>query len=131
MINVTKTYLPDFEEYSAYLRKIWETGHITNHGPLVTELEERITEFMGAEFLSLVNNGTIALQIAVKALDLQGEIIVTPFSYVASVSSIVWSGCTPVFVDIDPNSLTIDPAQIENAITPETSAILATHVFAK
>lgn len=129
MINVTKPFLPPKEEYDKYLQGIWQRNWITNHGPLANELELRLKEFLGTPHLLFLNNGTIALQIAIKALALRGEIITTPFSYVATTSSIVWEGCKPVFVDIDKNSFNIDPAKIEAAITPNTSAILATHVF--
>lgn len=129
MINVTKTYLPPLVEYSKYLIDIWEREWITNHGPLVLELEQKLKEYFNVKHLFFVSNGTIALQIAIKALDLKGEIITTPFSYVATTSSIVWENCTPVFVDIDPATFTINPEFIERAITSKTTAILATHVY--
>jgi dTDP-4-amino-4,6-dideoxygalactose transaminase len=129
MINVTKSYLPPLEEYTAYLKGIWERNWVTNYGPLVLELEEKLKDYLGVKHIFYVNNGTIALQVAIKALGLKGEIITTPFSYVATTSSIIWEGCTPVFVDIDPKSLCIDPALIEQAISPSTVAILATHVY--
>jgi len=129
MINVTKTYLPPLEEYEQYLQGIWERNQLTNNGPLVKELETKLKDYLGVQNLFLISNGTIALQIAIKALDLQGEIITTPFSYVATTSSIVWEGCQPVFVDIDPNTLCIDPDLIEKAITDKTTAILTTHVY--
>jgi dTDP-4-amino-4,6-dideoxygalactose transaminase len=102
---------------------------LTNNGPLVQRLEQELEEYLGVPHLNYVSNGTIALQIAIKALELKGEIITTPFSYVATTSSIVWEGCEPVFVDIDSDTLNINPALIEEAITEETSGILATHVF--
>ena len=129
MIPVTKPFLPPQAEYQRYLDGIWERNWLTNNGPLVNELELSLKEYLGLDHLLFVSNGTIALQLAIKALDLKGEIITTPFSYVATTSSIVWEGCTPVFVDILPDSLTIDPSKIEAAITPHTSAILATHVY--
>lgn len=129
MIPVTKPFLPPQEEYQAYLDTIWGNGWLTNMGPLSKELEVRLTEHLKVPNLLFVTNGTIALQMAIKALDLKGEIITTPFSFVATTSSIVWEGCKPVFVDIDPNSLNIDASKIEAAITPNTSAILATHVY--
>lgn len=129
MIPVTKSFMPPIEDYIKYLEKIWDSNQLTNNGPLVRELEEKLKEYLGVKHLFFVSNGTIALQIAIKALDLKGEIITTPFSYVATTSSIVWEGCKPVFVDIDPNTLCIDPELIEEAITPETTAILATHVY--
>ncbi len=129
MINVTKPFLPDIEEYIEYVRGIWDRGWLTNNGPLVNDLELKLKEYLGLNHLLFLGNGTIALQIAIKALDLKGEIITTPFSYVATTSSIVWEGCEPVFVDIDKDTFNIDAAKIEAAITDKTSAILATHVF--
>lgn len=129
MIPVTKPFLPPQEEYTEYLYTIWKNGWLTNMGPLSHELEEKLENYLKVSNLLFVSNGTIALQMAIKALDLKGEIITTPFSFVATTSSIVWEGCEPVFVDIDPNSLNIDPTKIEAAISAETSAILATHVY--
>jgi dTDP-4-amino-4,6-dideoxygalactose transaminase len=129
MIPVTKPFLPPIEEYNSYVAGIYKRNWLTNNGPLVNELELKLKEYLNLPHLLYLSNGTIALQIAIRALDLKGEIITTPFSYVATTSSIVWEGCEPVFVDIDPESLNIDPKKIEEAITPNTSAILATHVF--
>ncbi|MAW84785.1 MAG: aminotransferase DegT [Crocinitomicaceae bacterium] len=129
-INVTKSFLPPVEEYQKQLKKIWKSGQITNRGELVKELEEKIQLFLGSKAIPLaVCNGTVALQVAIKSLALNGEIITTPFSYVATTSSIVWEGCKPVFVDINPDYLTIDETKIEAAITKKTSAIIATHVY--
>ena len=129
MINVTKPFLPPIEEYQTYIKQIWERNWLTNNGPLVNELELRLKEYLGINHLLYLNNGTIALQIAIKALQLKGDIITTPFSYVATTSSIIWEGCNPVFVDIDPGTLNIDPTKIEEAITEKTSAIIATHTY--
>jgi len=129
MINVTKPFLPPLEEYQKLVAGIWERNWITNHGPLVTELEQKLRDFLGLDHLLYLSNGTVALQIAIKAFELKGEIITTPFSYVATTSSIVWEGCTPVFVDIDAETLNIDTNKIEAAITSATKAILATHVY--
>lgn len=129
MINVTKSYLPSLEDYVKYLEAIWERGHLTNHGPLVNELEDKLKEWLDVKHFYFVNNGTIAIQLAIKALDLKGEVITTPFSYVATSSSLVWENTQPVFVDIDPKTFTIDTKKIEAAITPKTSAILSTHVY--
>lgn len=129
MINVTKAFLPPLEEYERYLAGIWDRCHLTNHGPLVLELEAKLKDYFGVKYFLFLNNGTIALQLAIKALELKGEIITTPFSYVATTSSIVWENAVPVFVDIEPRSFTIDPEKIEAAITEKTSAILATHVY--
>ena len=129
MINVTKTFLPPQEEYNAILKEAWDSNWITNRGVLVKRLEEQLKEYLKVPYILLTTNGTLPLQIAIKALDLKGEIITTPFSYVATTSAIVWEGCTPVFVDIHPEYLTIDETKIEAAITSKTSAILATHVY--
>jgi len=129
MINVTQPFLPDFEEYNELIKGIWERKWLTNNGPLVNELELRLKEHLNVNHLLYLSNGTIALQIAIKALELKGDIITTPFSYVATTSSIIWEGCNPVFVDIDPHTFNIDPTMIEEAITSKTTAILATHVF--
>lgn len=129
MINVTKTFLPPQKEYNAILKRAWDKNWMTNRGVLVQELEKKLINYLGVKHLIATTNGTLPLQIAIKALKLEGEIITTPFSYVATTSSIVWEGCTPVFVDIHPDYLTIDESKIEAAITKKTSAILATHVF--
>jgi len=113
----------------AYLQKIWESGHLTNHGPLVCELEEKLKKLLGVKHFFYVNNGTIAIQIALKALDIKGKVITTPFSYVATSSSIVWENAEPVFADIFLEDLTIDVNEVEKLITPDTTAILATHVY--
>lgn len=129
MIFVTKPFMPPVEEYIAHVRSIWERQWLTNNGPLVNQLELKLKEYLGLDHMLYVTNGTIALQIAIKALQLKGEIITTSFSYVATSSSIVWEGCEPVLVDINPDTLNIDASKIEEAITPQTSAILATHVY--
>src|SRR4051812_13653924 len=129
MINVTKTFLPPFEEYCAVLKRAWDKGWITNNGELVRELEEKLKQYLGVKNLLLCNNGTVALQIALKALNVKGEVITTPFSYVATTGVILWENCTPVFVDIDENNFCIDAFKIEDAITDKTSAIFATHVY--
>lgn len=129
MIPVTKPFLPPKEEYDRYIADIWQRNWLTNNGPLVNELELKLKERLGLKHLLFLTNGTIAIQIAIKALGLKGEIVTTPFSYVATTSSVVWEGCVPVFVDIDSQTLNIDPSKIESAITARTSAILATHVY--
>lgn len=128
-ITVTKPFIPPFAEFQSYLAGIWAREWLTNNGPLVNELEIELKKKLGVEKLLFLSNGTVALQIAIRALDLKGEVITTPFSYVATTSSIVWEHCSPVMVDICPQSLNIDPAKIEAAITKKTTAILATHVF--
>lgn len=129
MIPVTKPFLPPREEYSNFVDSIWERNWLTNSGPLLNELELKLKEYLSLDHLLYMSNGTIALQIAIKALQLKGEIITTPFSYVATTSSIVWEGCEPVFVDIHSETFNINPSKIEAAITDKTSAILATHVY--
>ena len=129
MIPVTKPFLPPKEEYEILLSGIWKRQWLTNMGPLVSDLEMRLKAHLNVSHLLFVTNGTIALQFAIKALGLRGEVITTPFSYVATTSSIVWEGCTPVFVDIDETSFNIDASKIEAAITEKTTAILATHVY--
>jgi dTDP-4-amino-4,6-dideoxygalactose transaminase len=128
-INVTKTYLPPIKEYTEYLERIWKTNCVTNNGPLVLELEAKLKKELGVKHLFFTSNGTIAIQIAIKALGLSKEIITTPFSYVATTTSILWENCKPVFVDIDAETFCINPALIEEKITPQTEAILATHVY--
>ena len=129
MINVTKSYLPPIEEYQKYLSGIWANSWLTNQGPLVQELEKKLKDYLGVENLLFVSNGTIAIQLAIKALELKGEIITTPFSYVATTTSVIWENCCPVFADIEDRTFCIDPLEIEKHITAKTSAILATHVY--
>lgn len=129
MIPVTKPFLPPKQEYIEYINSIWEREWLTNQGPLVNELELQLKEYLNVKHLLFLGNGTIAIQLAIKALELKGDIITTPYSYVATTSTIVWEGCNPIFVDIDEQTLNINSDLIEAAITPNTSAILATHVF--
>lgn len=129
-INVTKTFLPPIAQYQEYLQKIWDRSHLTNQGPLVLGLEDKLKLYLGVENLDFLGNGTLALQIALRALDItEGEIITTPFSYVATTSSILWERCEPVFVDIEADTFCIDADKIEAAITNKTKAILPVHVF--
>ena len=129
LINVTKTYLPNKEKYKAYVDEIFENGWITNNGPMVKNLELRLAEYLGVKNVVLVANGTVALEIAYRALDIKDYVITTPFSFVATTSSLVTNGLKPIFADIDPNTLNIDPANIEELITKNTSAIVSTHIF--
>lgn len=128
-INVTSTFLPPLEELMELLRPVWETGWITNRGSLVRSLEDKLKERFEIRNVLALTNGTLPLQVTIKALKIKGEVITTPFSYVATTSSLVWENCTPIFVDIDPDHLTIDENKIEASITPKTTAILATHVY--
>lgn len=129
MINVTKTYLPNKEKYKAYVDEIFENGWITNNGPMVKNLELRLAEYLGVKNVVLVANGTVALEIAYRALDIKDYVITTPFSFVATTSSLVTNGLKPIFADIDPDTLNIDPANIEELITKNTSAIVPSHIF--
>ncbi|MDD5371919.1 MAG: DegT/DnrJ/EryC1/StrS family aminotransferase [Sulfurimonas sp.] len=129
MINVTKTYLPNIEKYKQYIDEIYGNGWVTNNGPLVQRLEKRLAEYLGVKNIVLVANGTVALEIAYRTLGLKGFAITTPFSFVATVSSLVTNELLPIFADINPESLNIDPKNIENLITKNTSAIVTTHVF--
>lgn len=129
MIPVTKPFLPPQKEYQDYLDRIWQDNWLTNMGPYATQLEKKLENFLKIRNVLFVTNGTIALQMAIKTLELSGEIITTPFSFIATTSTIVWENCTPIFADIDKDTLNIDPAKIEAAITEKTTAILATHVY--
>ncbi|HRO40647.1 MAG TPA: DegT/DnrJ/EryC1/StrS family aminotransferase [Flavobacteriales bacterium] len=128
-IFVTRTFLPPKEEYLHWLDKAYSSHVLTNNGPIHKELEETLRQRFEVPHLKLMANGTLALQLAIRALGVTGKVITTPFSYVATTSAILWEGCEPVFVDIDPATCCIDPNLIEAAITPEVTAILATHVY--
>lgn len=129
-INITQSFLPPIEEYESYLKKIWENKQLTNQGPFLVEFEDKIRNYLKVDNFHFVTNGTLALQLALRALNVtSGEVITTPFSYVATTSAILWENCKPVYVDIDPETLCIDPDKVEAAITKETKAILAVHVF--
>ena len=129
MTPVTKPFLPPLDEYHSLLEGIWQRNWLTNDGPLVRQLEQELQGKLGVGSALFVTNGTIAIQMAIRALDLKGKIITTPFSYVATTSSILWERCEPVFVDIDPRTCNLDPDRIEAALTPDTTGILATHVY--
>ena len=129
-IQVTEPFLPPFEEYVEYLKGIWGRNWLTNQGPLVQEFEQKLQAHHQLSMpVHCVANGSLGLQIALKALGVKGEVITTPFSYVATTACPLWEGCTVKFADIEPDTLTIDPKAVEAAITPKTEAILATHVF--
>jgi len=128
-VYVTSPSLAPLEEYMRVLESAWESGILTHNGPLVRKLEQELMAYLGIKNLVIVTNGTIALQLAIKALRLKGEIITTPFTWIATVSAIQWENCTPVFVDIDPGTFNIDPGKIEDAITHRTCAIMPVHVF--
>lgn len=128
-IYVTRPFLPELSEYTKILESVWDTGILTHNGPLVQRFEKEFARNLGVENFITVTNGTIALQIAIKALELQGEIITTPFTWIATVSAIQWEGCTPVFCDIEADTLNIDVTKIEELITDKTVAIMPVHVF--
>lgn len=128
-IYVTKPSLPPLEEFNQYLQKIWESKWMTNGGPFHEELEKELASYLGVEYISLFANGTLALITALQALKITGEVITTPYSFVATTHSLMWNGIKPVFVDIDPITLNLDPEKIESAITPHTTAILPVHVY--
>jgi dTDP-4-amino-4,6-dideoxygalactose transaminase len=129
MIPVSKPFMPPLSEVAVYLARAWSAGVLTNQGELVRELEAALRERLSAPNLLVVANGTLALQLAIRAFDLRGEIITTPFSFAATATSILWEHCTPIFADIDPSTLNLDPAAARAAFTPRTTAILATHVY--
>lgn len=126
---VTQPYLPPLEEFVPYLEKIWSNKILTNGGPFHQELEEALCKYLNVEYLSLFTNGTIALVTALQALRITGEVITTPYSFVATAHSLLWNGIKPVFVDIDPATLNINPGKIEAAITPQTTAIMPVHCY--
>lgn len=128
-IYVTQPLLPDLQEFIPYLEKIWDNKQLTNGGPMHRELESQLATYLGVEHVALFNNGTIALLTALKALRITGEVITTPYSFVATAHSLLWNDITPVFVDIDPVTLNLDPSKIEAAITPNTTAIMPVHCY--
>ena len=128
-IFVTQPYLPSLSEFVPYLEKIWDSHVLTNGGPMHQQLERALGEYLGVEHIALFNNGTVALLTALQALRISGEVITTPYSFVATAHSLLWNGLKPVFVDIDPVTLNMDPAKIEAAITPQTTAIMPVHCY--
>jgi len=128
-IYVTQPFLPPLEEFIPYLEKIWENKWLTNNGPFHQQLEQALCDYLGVEHLALFTNGTIALVTALQALRITGEVITTPFSFVATAHSLLWNGLTPVFADIDPATCNLDPEKIEQAITPHTTAIMPIHCY--
>ncbi len=126
---VTQPYLPPLEEFVPYLEQIWANKILTNGGPFHQQLEQALCEHLGVEHIALFTNGTIALVTALQALRITGEVITTPYSFVATSHSLLWNGIKPVFVDVDPNTLNLDPAKIEAAVTPQTTAIMPVHCY--
>ncbi len=130
-IYVTQPFLPPLEEFTPYLEKIWNSRILANNGPFHRELEQALCEYLGVEYISLFANGTLALVTALQALRITGEVITTPYSFVATSHSLLWNGVKPVFVDIDPDTFNLDPARIEAAITPHTTAIMPVHCYGR
>ena len=128
-VFVTRPFLPPLEEFVPYLEKIWESHILTNNGPFHLELEQKLCDYLGVKYISLFSNGTMALIAALKVLKISGEVITTPFSFVATTHALWWNNIKPVFTDIDPVTYNLDAEKIEAAITPKTSAILPVHVF--
>jgi len=128
-VYVTEPFLPPLDELQVYLKDIWESKCLTNNGKYHQELEKALCDYLEVKYISLFTNGTLALVTALQALQITGEVITTPFSFVATTHALRWNGIKPVFVDIEPNSYNIDPAKIESAITPQTTAILPVHVY--
>jgi len=129
IITVTQPCLPPLEEFLPYLQQIWDNKWLTNNGPLHQQLEQELADYLGVKYISLFSNGTLALMTALQALNIQGEVITTPFSFVATTHSLWWNKIKPVFVDVEPGYLNLDPAKIEAAITPATTAIMPVHVY--
>ena len=130
-IYVTRPYLPPIEEFIPYLQQIWSDKILTNGGPFHQQLEKELCAYLGVNHISLFTNGTIALIAALQALNIKGEVITTPYSFVATTHSLLWNGIKPVFVDVDPNTLNLDPKKIEAAISPQTSAIMPVHCYGR
>ena len=128
-INVTKSFLPPIDEFMEELRPIWNTHHLTNEGPLLKKLEKNIQDVLDVPYVCLVSNGSLALQVAIRAMNLSGRIATTPFTYVATANAIIWEHCTPIFIDIDPETLTMDLNDLKQKYTSDVSAILPTHVY--
>lgn len=129
MINVTQPYLPAKEKYLHYVERIYESKWLTNNGPLVQELEERLAKFLGVKHIILVSSGSMALQVAYQALELQGQVITTPFTFMATANTMLWQNCQPVFSDINQHSFNLDSQLAEKKINKHTSAIVPVHVF--
>jgi dTDP-4-amino-4,6-dideoxygalactose transaminase len=128
-IYVTQPYLPPLNEFLPYLERIWESRQLTNGGPLHEEFECKLAEYLGVDHLSLFANGTLALVTALQALRITGEVITTPYSFVATAHALLWNGIRPVFADINPATYNLDPERIESAITPQTTAIMPVHCY--
>lgn len=130
-ITVTQPFLPPLTEFMPYLEQIWHNKWLTNAGPFHEQFERALADYLGVEHVALFANGTLALVTALQALRITGEVITTPYSFVATAHSLLWNGIQPVFVDVEPDGFNLDPAQVEAAITPRTSAILAVHIYGR
>ena len=128
-IYVTQPALPPLEEFNEYLKQIWDSKMLTNNGPFHQQFEKELAEYLGVKYLSVFANGTLALITALQALRITGEVITTPFSFVATTHSLWWNNIKPVFADIEPDYFNLDPDKVEAAITPQTTAILPVHVY--
>jgi len=128
-INVTKSFLPPIEEFMQEIQQIWNTHHLTNEGPILKKLEEKLCAFLDVPYVCIVSNGSLALQLAIRAMNLSGKIATTPFTYVATANAIMWEHCTPVFIDINPETLAMDLNDLKQKYTDDISAILPTHVY--
>lgn len=128
-IYVTQPHLPALDEFIPYLEQIWANKILTNGGPFHQQLEQALCDYLGVKHVAVFSNGTLALITALQALRVTGEVITTPYSFVATAHSLLWQGCKPVFVDVEPNTLNLDPAKIEAAITPQTTAIMPVHCY--
>ena len=128
-IFVTQPSLPPLDDFIPYLKKIWDNKWLTNCGEFHKALEQQLAEYLGVKYVSLFTNGMIALQVGMQALRITGEVITTPFTFVATTHAIHWNNCTPVFCDIEPDTFTLDPNHLESLITPKTTAIMPVHVY--
>ncbi len=128
-IFVTQPSLPDLKNLMPYLEKIWNNKILSNNGPFHKQLEDELCNYLNVPYISLVSNGTIGLILAIKALDIKGEVITTPYSFVATANSLIWNNVKPIFIDIDPKTLNLDPKKIEASITPNTRGIMPVHVY--
>ena len=128
-IYVTSPSLPPLDDFIPYLRKIWDNKWLTNNGEFHRQFEAELAEYLGVKYVSLFTNGMIALQVGLQALRITGEVITTPFTFVATTHAIHWNGCKPVFCDIEPETYTMDPDKVESLITPKTTALMPVHVY--
>lgn len=129
MVTVTKPFLPPLDEFIPYLKKIWDSGQLTNNGPFHQQFETELAEYLGVKYISLFTNATLALITALQAFNISGEVITTPYSFVATTHSLWWNNIRPVFVDVESDYFNLNPEKIESSITPKTTAIMPVHVY--